>query len=112
MWQNLISPHDPESSFFDRKHYMKKILALTLCLCALTVADVAQTSPEVRAKTFEKVWSTVNERFYDPTFGGVDWKAVHDKYLPIVSAAKSDGDFYDSVREMLALLKVSHLTAG
>ncbi|MDI1336247.1 MAG: S41 family peptidase [Lacunisphaera sp.] len=36
--------------------------------------------PEIRDQTFAVVWETVNESYYDATFGGVDWAAVREKY--------------------------------
>jgi len=91
---------------------MKKLILAVAAAAALVISSSAQSDAAMRKKVFEKIWGTVNDKFYDPNFNGVDWKAVHDKYLPIVSAAKGDDDFYDTMREMLALLKVSHLTAG
>jgi len=90
---------------------MKKIIALLLFLS--TVAVFAQTkgesTPEARQKAFEKVWKTVSEEFYDPNFGGVDWKKVRETYAPRAAAAKSDAELYALLNEMLRELKVSHL---
>lgn len=93
----------------------------TLVLLALSVIHVhsqaiAVAAPqpvtnevrELRQKSFEKVWSTVNERHYDPTFGGVDWKGVRTVYEPKALAAVSDKEFYDVLRQMLGELKLSH----
>jgi hypothetical protein len=33
-------------------------------------------------KTFDVVWKTVNEKYFDPTFGGVDWMAIRERYAP------------------------------
>ena len=41
---------------------------------------------------FEKVWNTVNEKHYDPEFGGVDWNKVRENYLPKVKAVESDDE--------------------
>jgi len=64
--------------------------------------------PKVRQDTFDKVWNTINEKHYDPTFGGVDWKNVRELYLPKAKAAKSDEDFHNVLRQMLGELKLSH----
>lgn len=63
---------------------------------------------EQRQKAFDKVWSTVNEKHYDPTFGGVDWNRVRQSYEPKAMAAGSDKDFHDILRQMLGELKLSH----
>ncbi|MEO5860161.1 MAG: S41 family peptidase [Pyrinomonadaceae bacterium] len=64
--------------------------------------------PKVRQETFDKVWNTINEKHYDPTFGGVDWIYIRELYLPKAKAAKSDQDFHNVLRQMLGELKLSH----
>jgi carboxyl-terminal processing protease len=32
--------------------------------------------------TFDDVWRTVRDRFYDPQLHGLDWSAVRKRYLP------------------------------
>jgi carboxyl-terminal processing protease len=34
----------------------------------------------LRSACFDAVWTTVNENYFDVTFGGVDWRAVREKY--------------------------------
>lgn len=51
----------------------------------------------------------MNQKHYDPTFGGLNWQEVHDRYRPQVSAAQSDADFYALVNRMLFELNLSHL---
>ncbi len=58
--------------------------------------------------TFEIVWKMVNETYFDPTFGGLNWKDIHDRYLPQITATKKDEEFYRHVNKMLWELKVSH----
>ncbi|HUT19558.1 MAG TPA: PDZ domain-containing protein, partial [Anaerolineae bacterium] len=60
---------------------------------------------------FETVWGTVNEEYYDSTFGGLDWQEVHDRYQPQIAAAEDDGTFYDLLNQMLHELGVSHIGA-
>ncbi|QYO64676.1 S41 family peptidase [Leptolyngbya sp. 7M] len=84
----------------------------TFYLLALAVlSSQAQTSsptppyPEI----FNAVWLTVNERFYDPSFTGVDWKAVGERYRPQAELARSDSEFHAVIEKMLKELPVSHL---
>jgi carboxyl-terminal processing protease len=60
-------------------------------------------------ENFEFVWATVNEGFYDSDFGGVDWEAVHDRYLPQVTATDNDRTFLELMNTMVFELGVSHL---
>lgn len=65
-------------------------------------------SLQTRRAAFEAVWNRINEQYYDPTFGGVDWNAVHKKYAPLVNATDSDAEFYGLLSRMLRELKQSH----
>lgn len=58
--------------------------------------------------TFDEIWQTVQDTFYDPTFGGLDWNAVKAELRPKVEAATSAEAARQIDREMLARLKRSH----
>jgi len=60
---------------------------------------------------FETVWQTVNQKYFDPTFGGLDWNEVHDRYQGPVATAGNDEEFYDLLNRMLYELNVSHIGA-
>lgn len=62
-----------------------------------------------RAVVFDEAWAALDEGFYDPTFHGVDWKAVHAIYRPWAVNASSDADFADVVNLMLGELNASHM---
>jgi C-terminal processing protease CtpA/Prc len=49
----------------------------------------------------------VQEKHFDPTFGGVDWQELHDRYQRQILLA-SDANYYSLVNEMLWKLNVSH----
>lgn len=61
-----------------------------------------------RTASFEKVWNTINERHYDPTFGGVDWKRIREQYEPLAKKAATDDELHTILRKMLGELKLSH----
>src|SRR5687767_946634 len=98
---------------------MKFLYALAL-LSLSVIHSSAQPSPsaafpnitsearETRLAAFNQVWKTVNEKHYDPTFGGVDWKRVREVYEPKALAAVSEKEFHDVLRQMLGELKLSH----
>ena len=100
------------------RHSIRFLLATALVLTAAAAAfsqvagaQAIATIPEfsqVRLDTFNKVWNTINEKHYDPTFHGVDWKAVREAYLPKAQAAKTDEEFHGVLRQMLGELKLSH----
>lgn len=87
---------------------------LRLFLVVLSIA-VGSTSGQIAAakpayvQVFQAVWETVNEKFFDPSFTGVDWKAIGDRYRPQAERAKSDAELHALMQKMLRELPVSHL---
>ena len=65
-------------------------------------------SAKQRLKLFDQVWQMVNERYYDPAFNGVDWKALRERYRPRVAGVTSDGNFYSLLKEMTGQLHDAH----
>ncbi len=85
---------------------MKKILSV---LCLVVITAVSCSSRYRNMHSFETAWQTVNEIHFDPTFGGVDWQAVHSRYKPLMAAAKNDEDAFMLINQMLFELNLSHL---
>jgi carboxyl-terminal processing protease len=67
-----------------------------------------QSDLSKRQEAFQIVWQTVNELFYDPKFGGVDWAEVRDRYQPQMAKAGSDREFHLLLQQMLNELHQSH----
>jgi len=61
------------------------------------------------AESFDIVWETINERFFDSDFKGVDWSESRKHYRPKVARAEDDETFYTLINQMLFELGVSHL---
>jgi carboxyl-terminal processing protease len=102
-----------------------RLVILALCLIACARTAQAQTrsfsaahdsgapeprhlSAKTRKEVFETVWKDIHDHYYDPSFNGVNWDAVHAKYLPLVSAAKDDTDFYVLMSAMTGELHDAH----
>ena len=68
----------------------------------------AQLAARERAEIFEQVWATINEKYYDAAFNGVDWLAVKKKYLAGIDAAGGEKDFYALLDRMAGELRDSH----
>jgi carboxyl-terminal processing protease len=58
--------------------------------------------------TFEGVWKTVRDRFFDPRLNGLDWSAVRDRYRPEAALATSEETLASVINTMLAELRASH----
>ena len=87
-----------------------KLLNLTFWLIILSATVWAQTDATAtrRQAAFDKVWTTVYEKNYDPNFGGVDWRRVRAIYEPRAKAAISSADFHRVLQQMLDELGESH----
>jgi carboxyl-terminal processing protease len=62
-----------------------------------------------RLTCFDVVWQTVGEKYFDSTFGGLDWNKAYDRYQPQIAAAPNDSSFYELINKMLLELNVSHM---
>lgn len=100
-----------------------RILAALLIVLVVSTASAAQgdslapshattAATAVPATTdlavFDEVVRTVQARFYDPTFRGLDWTAIAEKYRPVVAAVGSDEERSAVINQMLSELGVSH----
>ncbi len=84
------------------------LLPLNAQKAATGSAKVNPKTAELRRQSFEKVWNTINEKHFDPTFGGVDWLKMRGIYEPQANAAKTDAEFNGVLNRMLGELKLSH----
>jgi C-terminal peptidase prc len=80
-----------------------------LNLFLIVVTAVSCSTKYRNMQSFETVWQTVNQKHYDPTFGGVDWEELRDRYMPKIAAADNDSEFYRYTNQMLFELNLSHL---
>jgi Tricorn protease C1 domain len=77
-----------------------------------TVVIETRLTAAERAAIFDTAWQTVNDEYFDPTFGGKDWQAIGDEYRQKLATVQDDGTFWFRVlNPMLFELGVSHLAA-
>lgn len=65
-------------------------------------------SEKLRLETFEYVWQTINDTYWDKTFNGIDWKGIHAKYLPLVKATAESDAYHRLLNSMVQELHLSH----
>lgn len=86
------------------------VAALAVATMALAAGASSAQAPSPRyARLFDAAWKGVDEGFYDPSFHGVDWKAVGDRYRARLGAVRDDAGFARLAGQMLGELKSSHL---
>ena len=83
-------------------------LALPVSSRADDASLVSTSTPEGRLTVFDDVWETIQDRYYDPSFNGVDWQAKRSSFRPAAAKAASTHEFYELMRQMIASLKDAH----
>lgn len=73
-----------------------------------STTTVLTATRDGRLLVFDDAWETVRDRYYDPTFHGLDWQAEREKFRPLAAEAKSTADFYNVLRRMLGSLRDAH----
>ena len=69
---------------------------------------VSTTTPEGRLAVFDDLWETIEDRYYDPHFHGVDWQAKRASFRPAAAKAASTHEFYELMRQMISSLRDAH----
>src|SRR6266481_2712636 len=59
-------------------------------------------------KSFELIWTTIRDQYWDPGFGGVNWSAVHDELRPQIEHAATMKQAREVMRQMMGRLGKSH----
>jgi carboxyl-terminal processing protease len=63
-----------------------------------------------RLETFEIVWQTINDNYFDRTFSGLNWNKIKAEYEPQAAAAASDAELHGVLQMMIARLNRSHFS--
>jgi carboxyl-terminal processing protease len=69
---------------------------------------VSTATREGRLAVFDDAWTTVDQRYYDPRFHGVDWSAQRLTFREVAGQATSDQQLYAVLRQMLGRLNDPH----
>ncbi len=105
-----------------RKPILAKVLLLIAAIALSCEASGSLRSPALarnaflsadlsardRLENFETAWKAIRDNYYDPAMNGVNWDKVHDQYLLLVAAVRSDQEFYDLMERMAGELHDAH----
>ena len=69
---------------------------------------VSTATVEGRLAVFDDAWETIEDRYYDPKFHGIDWQMQRATFRPAAARAGKPHEFYDVLRQMIASLKDAH----
>ncbi len=86
-----------------------RIIAVAIVCASIARAQDATTGQkQLNLDSFEFIWSTIHDQYWDPTFGGLNWTAVHDELRPAIERASTMGQARQVMRQMIDRLGKSH----
>jgi carboxyl-terminal processing protease len=99
-----------------RRQVLRLAAMATACAMPAKASNTEVLSKETNSaqvptdgvSTFESVWQTVRDRFYDSRYNGLDWLAIRERYLPDVEQATSHDSVAHVINTMLSELHASH----
>src|SRR5438105_10488952 len=81
-----------------------------LLFCGIAPADeLTPAQKKLNVDSFERVWATVRDTYWDPKLGGLDWQALHNELLPAIEKAETMAQARQIMGGMLDRLHASHL---
>lgn len=57
---------------------------------------------------FEEAWHDLDRYFYDPTFHGRNWNAIHDEWAPYIAGSQTPDELRRDINLMIGELDSSH----
>ncbi len=55
---------------------------------------------ELNLESFQLVWETARDKYYDPDLNGLDWNAIHKEYRPRVAQAEHMPEARTAMKDM------------
>lgn len=62
-----------------------------------------------KSEVFQQAWTYLNDHFYDPAFHGADWKALRQRFAPLVEQARTPDELRRVISLLLGELNASHM---
>ncbi len=61
------------------------------------------------SEIFDQSWRALSDSFYDPAFHGANWRALRDRFRPVLKHVAMKEDLYNLIYLMIGELNASHL---
>jgi Tol biopolymer transport system component/C-terminal processing protease CtpA/Prc len=65
-----------------------------------------------KTEVFAQAWQYLNDNFFDSKFNGVDWKAMRERFTPLVAGAHTTDELRRVLSLMIGELNASHMGVG
>ena len=86
-----------------------KINLMIVFLIAANQRCMSQNQEDKNMKIFNIILTTLDSDYFDPTYGGLNWKSITDSFRPKIKAYRTNDTLYYLLNKMLFSLGVSHL---
>ena len=70
---------------------------------------LAAGAPQTSIDSFEQIWQTLRDHYWDRSMSGLNWQAVHDRFLHELETKHSEGEAREVMNRMIHQLRSSHL---
>jgi carboxyl-terminal processing protease len=93
-----------------KKPVVKTISGSSDTASAVSSVSTTNLTPELkrRVETFQLVWKTIKDNYFDQTFSGLDWEKIRKEYEPLVLKTVSDTQLHTLLQSMINRLNRSH----
>jgi carboxyl-terminal processing protease len=71
-------------------------------------APISTATREGRLAVFDDAWSTINQRYYDRAFNGIDWEHQRIVFRALAADSTSATELYAVLRRMIGVLNDPH----
>src|SRR6185503_5478426 len=89
-------------------NFAPRFLPVALAKLTAPVPFVSTATRAGRLAVFDDAWSTINQRYYDSAFRGLDWVAHGTRFRALAAQANSSEELYAVLRSMIAPLADPH----
>ena len=90
---------------------MKKQILVNIILFLFLISCKGQKQKDRNIETLNLVWETMNTKYFDSTFNGLNWQDEYNNYKPKIAKCETYDTIFYYLNEMLFKLNVSHLFA-
>jgi len=89
---------------------MTRFTAVAMAVVSLACEVQAQDDDfrSINLQSFDYVWNTIHDKYWDPKMGGLDWDSVRERLRPQMDKARTPQQATAVLEQMLATLKQSH----
>lgn len=104
---------DDKSYYFveDGQISIRKFPSSRETMVLSTYGEVTVDFDQEKIQVFQEAWRWLRDTFYDPTFRGLDWNAIRDRFAPLAAGVQTPGELRSVLNLMVGELRTSHLGA-